>query len=132
MLKLIKEISNSNPDVVFVGGVALSHYDPTHIPQDIDIVVKNLDGLNSFGDIIEWNTDFVGSISTKRAYIKRDDFNIDIFIEDELPKYEVIDGIKYQTKDSLIRHYSWVRDFVPVELKERFQQKIDLLNNVSK
>jgi hypothetical protein len=43
-----------------------------------------------------------------------------------------MDGIKYQTKESQIRHYSWVRDFVPVELKERFQQKIDLLNNVSK
>ena len=132
MRVIIREISNSKPDVVFVGGVALSHYDPTHIPQDIDIVVKNLEGLNSFGDIIEWNTDFAGSISTKRAYIKRDDFNIDIFIEDELPKYEVMDGIKYQTKESQIRHYSWVRDFVPVELKERFQQKIDLLNNVSK
>lgn len=131
MLNLIKQISNSKPDVVFVGGVAVSHYNSSHIPKDIDIVVNNLDGLEVFGYIRQWNTDFPGSISTKRAHIKRDDYNIDIFIEDKLPPHIEFEGIKYQSFDSLLHHLKWVKDFMPNNVTEYFNIRINLLNNVS-
>lgn len=128
---LLNEINDSKPDVVFVGGVAVSHYNSFHIPKDIDIVVNNLNGLEKFGDIIEWNTDYPGSISTRRGHIKRDDYNIDIFIEEKLPPYIEFEGLKYQSRDSLLHHYKWVQDFTPDKVRKYYQTRIELLNNMS-
>lgn len=101
MIELIKKISEVKEDVVFVGSVSLWNSNLITDPHDIDIVVNNLDGLEVFGKIDIWESKSPMSISGKRACIKREDYTIDIFINDFLPEFIIKDGIKFQTLDNL-------------------------------
>jgi hypothetical protein len=101
MIKLIKKISEAKEDVVFVGSVSLWNSNLISHPHDIDIVVNNIDGLETFGKIETWESKSPMSISGKRACIKREDYTIDIFIEDFLPEFTIKDGIKFQTVNNL-------------------------------
>lgn len=101
MIELIKKISEVKEDVIFVGSVSLWNSNLITDPHDIDIVVNNLDGLEVFGKIDIWESKSPMSISGKRACIKREDYTIDIFINDFLPEFIIKDGIKFQTLDNL-------------------------------
>jgi hypothetical protein len=87
MFELVKKISEIKQDVVFIGSFAelLNNYNVS--VNDIDIVVLDLEGLDFLGEIEKFQTFSAFSTSKKRGYIKRSDFNIDIFIEEELPEY---------------------------------------------
>ena len=108
MIELIKKISEAKEDVVFVGSVSLWNLNLITDPHDIDIVVNNLNGLEEFGEIDIWETKSPMSISGKRACIKREDYTIDIFIEETLPDYNISDNIKFQTLDDLKAHIELV------------------------
>jgi hypothetical protein len=108
MNELIKKIHNLKPDTVFVGGVSEMVQGKRNTTRDIDICVTNLDGLESLGNIKKWVTDSKTSISGKRAGIEGKKYIIDIFVEDKLPDYIEIEGIKYQTIPSLIKEYERV------------------------
>lgn len=101
MIELIKKISEAKEDIVFVGSVSLWNSNLITSPHDIDIVVNDLDGLEIFGKIDTWESKSPMSISGKRACIKREDYTIDIFIEDFLPEFTIKDGIKFQTVNNL-------------------------------
>jgi len=101
MIELINKISEAKDDVVFVGSVSLWNSNLVTDPNDIDIVVNSLDGLEVFGNIETWESKSPMSISGKRACIRREDYNIDIFIEDFLPEFTVENGIKFQTLNNL-------------------------------
>jgi hypothetical protein len=101
MIELIKKLSEAKEDVVFVGSVSLWNSNLVTDPNDIDIVVNSLDGLEVFGNIETWESKSPMSISGKRACIRREDYNIDIFIEDFLPEFTVENGIKFQTLNNL-------------------------------
>ena len=104
--ELIKEIANIKDDIVFTGSVSFNfHLKSDKKIKDIDIVVNDLNGLEKLGELKEWETHSPLSYSGKRAFIKRNDFDIDIFIEETLPEYILIDGIKYETIDAKAKHY---------------------------
>ena len=129
MKNLIKRISKLKKDVVFVGGVSFVHHGIKETAKDIDIVVNNLDGLETLGDIKEFQTKAPMSKSGNRAYIYVDDIQIDIFIEDELPEYDEVDGIKYKTITSLVEFYEQLIMKTNGLEKQRNEFKLELVMN---
>ena len=128
MLKLIKEIATTNENIIFVGGVAEIIHGTKKTTNDIDIVVLSLNGLEKFGKINEFETKSILSKSGKRAFIKNEKCQIDIFIENELPEFIQIDDVKYETKKSLINHYEFIfNNTNDPELKKIFETKIKRL-----
>jgi hypothetical protein len=115
MFKLIKEIATTNENIIFVGGVAEIIHGTKKTTNDIDIVVLSLNGLEKFGKINEFETKSILSKSGKRAFIKKEKCQIDIFIENE-------------TKKSLINHYEFIfNNTNDPELKKIFETKIKRL-----
>ena len=103
----MKEISRCKNDVVFTGSwVARINGKLRRQPKDIDIAVTSLDGLETFGDIICGESNSLFSRDTKsRCKIDLDDTMIDIWVKDELPEYEIIKGMKFQTLKSQVEYY---------------------------
>ena len=116
--------------MVFVGGVSLRHLLPTIPVRDIDIVVNSLDGLDVFGEIITWETKSPMSLSGQRAHIKRDDYNIDIFIEPNLPEYDLIDGVKFQTIEKFKSFIEVLIEVTKGEFKNEMVKKKILLDTL--
>lgn len=123
---LFEELAKK-PDLVFVGGVALYFNGLKHEPRDIDIVVTDMVGIQHLGEIEYFDTDFVGSISGKRAYIKRHDINIDIFIENTLPEFNTDGLVKYQTLSSIREHYEKIVSKTDLKMKNIIQGKLDYI-----
>ena len=123
MIELIKKISEVKQDVVFVGSVSFWHSNLITVPHDIDIVVNNLDGLEVLGKIDTWKSKSPMSISGERACIKREDYTIDIFIEDIFPEFTVTNGIKFQTLDAWKKYMDLVIDSSEGEFKDRMIKK---------
>ena len=94
----MRQISTIKNDVVFTGSwVARIHNKLRRQPKDIDIVVTSLDGLERFGKIICSDSKSIFAKDSKRCVIKSDDFQIDIWVKDSLPEYDVIKGMKFET-----------------------------------
>jgi len=133
MENLIKRISKLKKDVVFVGGVSFVHHGIKETAKDIDIVVNDLDGLYGLGEIKEFQTKSPMSKSGNRAYMYVDDIQIDIFIEDELPEYDKVDNVKYESIESLIKFYEHLINESDGFEKSRNELKLDLvINNMNK
>lgn len=130
MIKLVTDIAKIKDDVVFVGSVSLRHLLPTISVRDIDIVVNSLDGLDAFGEITIWETKSPMSLSGQRAHIKRDDYNIDIFIESNLPEYNLIDGVKFQTIEKYKSHIEVLIEVTKGEFKNEMIRKKILLDTL--
>lgn len=107
-LKILKKINSVNDNIVFVGGISELIQGKREFTTDIDICVLNIDGFSEFGEIKEWITESPVSLSGNRAGIKNDEFILDIFIENSLPKWVEISGLKFETIDSLILRYERV------------------------
>lgn len=105
---LLGKIHEANKDVIFVGGIAEMMQGKRKFATDIDICVLNINGLEVFGEIKEWITTSPVSISGKRAGIENTDIILDIFIEDELPEYVEILGLRFETLESLKTRYERV------------------------
>ena len=130
MIELIKKIASSKKDVVFVGSTSLYYIDKTISPKDIDIVVNSLDGLDIFGEIKTWETKSPMSLSGQRAHIKRDDFDIDIFIEPNLPEYDLIDGVKFQTIEKFKSFIEVLIEVTKGEFKNKMIEKKKTLSSI--
>ena len=105
---------------VIVGGAAMFHHGLVDSYNDIDVVVtdiNDIEGLNYF----ESNSTLTKS--GKRAYVD----NVDVFIEEELPEYEVINGLKVQTKQSMINYYEEVIERSNGYIKEFAIKKLNIL-----
>lgn len=73
-------------------------------PNDLDIVVRDLDGI--YGDLHTYFTYSRHSTSGKRAYILENGIaKIDIFVENNLPDHEIIDGIRVITVPCMLLYY---------------------------
>ena len=127
-MRLIKEIANLKDDVVFVGSSSLKHLIPTIPVKDIDIVVTSLDGLDILGKIETWESKSPMSLSGQRAHIKRDDYNIDIFIEPNLPEYDLIDGVKFQTIEKFKSFIEVLIEVTKGEFKNKMIEKKRMLS----
>ena len=130
MIELINKISEVKEDVVFVGSLSLWNLKLITDPHDIDIVVNNLDGLEMFGKIDTWESTSAMSVSGKRACIKREDYTIDIFIENVLPEFNVTNGIKFQTLDTLKHHIDLVINSAEGYLKNKMMEKKKTLSSM--
>lgn len=130
MLGLIREIQHLKPDTVFVGGVSEWLQGKRSTTTDIDICVTNLDGLGVLGEIKQWSTDSKFSKSGLRAGIESQEYLIDIFVEQQLPEYIEIDGVKCQTIQSLIQEYSRVIEAIvdPLYIKSKTKMINKLAN----
>jgi hypothetical protein len=105
---------------VIVGGAAMFHHGLVDSYNDIDVVVtdiNDIEGLNYF----ESNSTLTKS--GKRAYVD----NVDVFIEDELPEYEVINGFKIATIESMAKYYREVIDRSDGYIKEFATNKLKIL-----
>ena len=129
---LIKQLYAISPDIVIVGGTAQMYFGYKETAKDIDVVVKSLKGFHVLGDAKQWFTKSYYSKSGKRAFIRRNDFSIDIFIENDLPVFkETSSGVKYETIESMINFYKNIYD--KYDKKRQWKQrafikkKLDLL-----
>jgi hypothetical protein len=129
-MRLVKEIANLKDDVVFVGSSSLKHLIPTIPVKDIDIVVTSLDGLDILGKIETWESKSPMSLSGQRAHIKRDDYNIDIFIEPNLPEYDLIDGVKFQTIEKFKSFIEVLIEVTKGEFKNKMIEKKKTLSSI--
>jgi hypothetical protein len=130
MINLIKSIVNTKDDVVFVGSTYLWYLNLIKKANDIDIVVNDLNGLEIFGEITTWETKSPMSLSGKRAHIKRDDYSIDIFIEPILPKFNIIDGIKFITIEDNKLFIDSLIELTEGEFKNKMIDKKRLLDSI--
>jgi len=122
MRELIEKISKCKDDVVFVGSLVGNTEDPT----DIDIVITSTDGLETIGECKCHESKSVFAKGAKRCKIVGNDL-IDIWLKDELPEYEIIDGIKYQTIEDQKKYYQDVLDSTDdnyiIEYIQQWQRK---------
>ncbi|WP_027378174.1 hypothetical protein [Chryseobacterium daeguense] len=110
-------------NLVFVGSVAMMLQGIDVKPKDIDIVVTDLNGLENY---TEYSTDSKFSFTGKRAFII-DEINIDIFIEQELPEFVIINGLKCETFFYMKRFYNVILPKVDDYWKRVINEKLKLL-----
>lgn len=129
MLSILNKIS-SIKDLVIVGSFGLQLRGFKVTANDIDLVVTNLEDLRSLGTIIEINSISNFSYSNKRAYIKIGSVVLDIFIEKELPSFDLIGNIKVQSINELEKHYNHViKNYNNDTIKLIFKEKLKTLRN---
>lgn len=122
MKVIVKELSKKE-NLVFVGGFAMKMHGLKDNYNDLDVVVTDLEGLKNY---IEYPTDSVFSKSGKRAFIPGET-KIDIFIENELPEFEIINGFKVQTIKSMTEYYERIYPLVKCFWKKDIEEKLKLL-----
>jgi hypothetical protein len=129
MKNLIKKIAELKEDVVFVGGVSAVYHKIKEETADIDIVVLNLDGLESFGPFNQFRLPPEISITRHRARTLVDKkIWLDIIIDEKLPEHVEVDGVKYETIESMIRFYE---DYLP-RINEHVGAKYQKILNLMK
>lgn len=123
------KIIENKADAVIVGSSALYLQGLTNkIPNDIDIITTSMKGLPE--GVVEYETDSGFSFSGKRAFcIVEDSFKIDIFVEDKLPYYVEIDGLKIQTVASMLNYYQSILPRVKEYWLPEINNKIKLLSS---
>ena len=123
------EILKDKADAVIVGSSALYLQGISKkMPNDIDIITTSIKGLPD--GVIEYETDSGFSFSGKRAVcIVDDSFKIDIFVEDNLPDYIEIDGLKIQTVASMFNYYQSILPRVKDYWLPEINNKIKLLSS---
>lgn len=118
----LKELSQKE-DLIFVGGFAMNMHRLKETYGDVDVVVTNLNGIV---DYIEYKTDSAFSSTGKRAFINSNP-KVDIFIENSLPEFELIDGYKVQTIKSMIEYYERIYPLVKEYWKPYIKNKLKIL-----
>ena len=128
ILDYCRDLTALKQDFVVVGSTAFYlHGLHTSKPNDLDIVVCDLHGLN--GDLHTYFTDSLHSKSGKRACILENGITkIDIFVENSLPDYEIISGIRVATTSALYFYYKNLLPKVAEHWKKGILEKIKVLN----
>lgn len=123
------KIIENKSDAVIVGSSALYLQGLiSKEPKDIDIISTSIDGLPE--GTVEYTTDSGFSFSGKRAFCIVDgSFKIDIFVEDKLPDYIEIDGLKIQTVASMLSYYQSILPRVKDYWLPEINNKIKLLSS---
>lgn len=121
--KIIYQLSQKE-NLVFVGSVAMMFQGIDVNPKDIDIVVTDLEGLENYR---EYTTDSKFSFTGKRAFIIGEIY-IDIFIEERLPEYVIINGLKCETLSFMKKYYLTIHnDLSDNYWKQIINEKLKLL-----
>ena len=127
---IMREMARIKKDLVFTGSwVARVNNKLRRRPKDIDIVVTSLDGLETFGDIICGDSTSPFAKNSKRCKIEGNEFLIDIWVKDELPEYDIIKGMKFETVDSQRKHLKDIIDSTDDKfLINIVSKKLEILN----
>ena len=122
------KIIENKADAVIVGSSALYlHGISKKMPNDIDIITTSMKGLPE--GVVEYETDSGFSFSGKRAFcIVENRFKIDIFVEDKLPEYIEVNGLKIQTVASMLSYYQSILPRVKDYWLPEINNKIKLLS----
>ena len=123
------KILKDKADAVIVGSSALYLQGLIKkIPNDIDIITTSIKGLPE--GVVEYETDSGFSFSGKRAFcIVENSFKIDIFVEDNLPEYVELNGLKIQTVASMLKYYESILPRVKDYWLPEINNKIKLLSS---
>lgn len=123
------KIIENKADAVIVGSSALYLQGIIKkMPNDIDIITTSIKGLPE--GVIEYETDSGFSFSGKRAFcIVENRFKIDIFVEDKLPEYIEVNGLKIQTVVSMLKYYESILPRVKEYWLPEINNKIKLLSS---
>ena len=123
------KILENKADAVIVGSSALFLQGLiSKEPNDIDIITTSIEGLPE--GMVEYETDSGFSFSGKRAFcIVENRFKIDIFVEDKLPEYIEVNGLKIQTVVSMLKYYESILPRVKDYWLPEINNKIKLLSS---
>lgn len=130
ILDYCRKITAIKEDFVVVGSTAL-YIQGRHIiaPNDLDIVVCNVSDLGYEKDLHHYKTDSPYSVSGKRACILQNGITIiDIFVEDYLPEYEIIKGIRIETLSGMRLYYENLLKKVAEPGRGKILDKLNALN----
>lgn len=120
--QIIEQLYVITSELVIVGGTAQVYFGKKETAKDIDIVVQDFHrDFFTMGKVDFWETKSPLSSTGKRAFIKRGDFNIDIFIEHKLPLFAFDEGVKYETIASMLTYYETI--YPLYDSKRNWKQK---------
>lgn len=121
-----------NGEIVFVAGISeiKRGIKPLDKINDIDAVITNLSPLkrhnikfyfkeNSYFKGIVYVLDFMG-------------YKLDLFYSHNLPIYDIIDGVKYQTVKDNLEYYKNTLNLYPDNTKDNILSKINRLEEYLK
>ena len=120
---MLEELKNIE-DLVFVGGFAMHKLGLKESYSDLDIVVINKDFLKG---VTWYETDSAFSGTGIRGFLFDGEIKLDIFLENKLPEFEIINGFKIQTKKSMREYYEKIYNFVKEYWKKDIENKLKLL-----
>ena len=99
---IIEELSKIE-NLVFVGGASEYLQDVKDSLNDIDIVIINENDLRNIGYLHKFKMNLFFGLSGERGVILKNNILIDIFIENSLPEYVIVnEKYKCQAIDSMI------------------------------
>ena len=99
---IIEDLSKIK-DLTFVGGTSEYLQGIKEELNDIDIVIVNEDDLKNIGFLHKFELILFHNLSGKRGVILKNNVIIDVFIENSLPEYTIVnEKYKCQTIDSMI------------------------------
>jgi hypothetical protein len=118
-------------DIVFVAGV--SEYKrgiKESKPNDIDVVITTLKPLIRNHITYGMRPNEKGNRFKGIGIIPDfEGFKIEIFYGTQLPEYDVIDNLKYQTVEDSIKYYKETLDLYPEDHRETIKNRIKILEN---
>lgn len=123
MLEFIQALGASKENLVFVGSVAMMLQGIDIIPSDIDIVVTDMEGLEGY---TEYTTDSAYSGTGMRAF-KLGEYDVDVFIEEKLPQFTVVSGVKVVTPFYMEKYYNRILPNLSLRRQSDIQAKLQLL-----
>lgn len=130
MVTFLKKLSKTKEDLVIVGSWASFINGKTlTYPNDIDIRVTSLEGLEVFGEIVSFTSTSPLSHGMLRSKIDLGVNLLDIWIGNTLPCFEVVNGVRVETLEHQIGFYE---NFVTSTNDDFFKEKILKKLNVLK
>lgn len=100
------EFLKFNPNLVIVGGFSLYLRGLKSSYTDIDVVALRLTGALKGAQTYE--TDSIYSQSGKRGFLSLYGVKVDIFIEDDLPEWDMVQDMRCVSLRSMLQYYETI------------------------
>ena len=121
-----------NGEIVFVAGISeiKRGIKPLDKINDIDAVITNLSPLkrHNIKFYFKENSYFKGIVYVLDFM----DYKLDLFYSHNLPIYDIIDGVKYQTVKDNLEYYKNTLNLYPDNTKDNILSKINRLEEYIK
>ena len=122
MKEILHKINNAcNGDVIFTGSVSELYQGAKDWANDIDIILKDATPFRYCANFSQHPSKSAYSKSGIRAIFYLHGKLVDAFIEQEYPEYVVIDGLKFETIESM---YKWSLQTVGRTWSMKYKKKL--------